>query len=594
MNWTIDAKDWARNDTSPILDGSNPLVKRPSLASVVSMSLGLTTAGRLGFFIDYSELATVGDHTFYLTRTHGSTGVVGCTWTAYDSADGSQLATGNASWADQSLDVLSFTVNVPSKPLGDHRIYVLLSNPTGGAALHHGIDTVAYGIIDDDTIATSNAIFIDADAVTNGVGTEASPYNNWYSARDTVTVATKYIYIKGLMIPDTTDTVAMSNTVNHLALKNTFEGRTNESQRLIIRNWPTFTGGIDGGGQANVAGFAIDGASSSNGSLEYISFRRLSGTNLDNTTGGISSGKCYFLRTRGGSSGACTHITTERINIDGVISGANAAVAVWFNEGCANLKMWRWTVANTSHAAVDRTYPLLSFECFRTENVSIQCCTIEQTAGGFYEKEGVELVTKVGMSVRFNHLKGAHVRFSTQGVSQIQDFHIIQNNIFDTMFDSHSFQPVRFDMIDNGSRSTKTHISNNVFYNYDFSTYGMINVSNLGFQGIAIYNNIHYLSKRPIRFNENVDSAEYIDYDHYEYDGLTAPTFRYLSASESSLSALQSTTSFAINSTIGDPLFTSDADGDFTLQASSPALTSGVSGTQKGVYLDNFITVGAN
>lgn len=594
MSWTIDATGWTRQLTSPILDGNFPLSLRPTVDSVVAMSLGLTTPGRLGFFIDYSERTTVGEHTFYATRTHGSTGAVGCTWTAYDSADGTQLATGSLSWADTSLDVLSFTVNIASKPAGDHRIYVLLSAPTGGAVLHHGDSTVAYGIIDDDTIATSNAIFIDADAVTDGSGSQASPYNNWYSARDAVLTTTRFIYIKGLMIPDSTDTLAMSETVKHLALRSTFEGRTSEAQRLTIRNWPTFTGGVDGGVQTDVAGFACDGASSTTGAVRYITFRRLSGTNLNNSSGGTVTGKCYFLRTRGESApnDVVEHFTAERITINNIVSGANAAVSVWFSETCGNLKFWRWSVANTSHIA--RDYNLKMYVGFRTKNVSIQRCTIERTAGGIYEKEGVQNITEVGMSVRFNHLKGCQVRVSTQGAVPIQDYHIIQNNIFDEVAETFDFTSLRFDMIDNGSSSSKSHISNNVFYNYAFSTLADVNISNQGFNGVTLYNNIHYLSKRPLRIEPTAAIPELIDYNHYEYNGVTDPVFRYRSENDESLASLQSSTPFFDSATTGNPLFTNDASGDFTLQGGSPVLSSGVSGTQKGVYLGNFITVGAN
>ena len=50
-------------------------------SDLISMSIALTTAGRLGFYIDYSELATTGTHTFYVTRTHGTAGAVSCGYT---------------------------------------------------------------------------------------------------------------------------------------------------------------------------------------------------------------------------------------------------------------------------------------------------------------------------------------------------------------------------------------------------------------------------------------------------------------------------------------------------------------------------------
>lgn len=559
-----------------------------SLNFVLPLKVPLSGSGRLGFYVDYSELDNVGSHTFYVTRTHGSSGVVGCTWTAYDSADGAQLSTGILSWEDGSLDILSLTVDIATKPAGDHRIYVILSNPEGGAALHHGDSTIAYGIIDDDTIATSNAIFIDANMDSNGNGTQNSPYNNWYSARDALKVSDRVIYIKGMLVPDDTDNLAMSESVKHLALKNTFEGRTTESQRLVIRSWPTFAGGVDGGGQTDVAGFACDGASSSTGTVRYISFRKLSATNLNNQDGGTVSGKCYFLRTRGFGSDVVEHFTAEHIHADGLVSGANAAVAVWFSETCSHFKLWRWSVANTSHIA--RDYNLKTFLCFRTDNVSVQRCTIERTAGGLYEKEGFGGETKVGMSLRFNHLKGCQVRFSTQSTQKIQDFHIVQNNIFDEVEGTLNFRPLRFDMSVENSSATKQHVSNNIFYKYDFSTYADVNVSNTGFEGLILYNNIHYKTKRPWRLDEGVNSPEYIDYNHYEFNGTTAPIFRYLSDSDIPLTDLINETSFDANTTSGDPIIDLE---NWQLDPSSPCYQEGVYGSNKGVYLLGIEKIGA-
>ena len=60
--------------------------------SVVDLSVPLSGAGRIGFYLDYSMRSSVGDHTFYVCRTHGTTGAVGVTWTAYDASG--QLDTG--------------------------------------------------------------------------------------------------------------------------------------------------------------------------------------------------------------------------------------------------------------------------------------------------------------------------------------------------------------------------------------------------------------------------------------------------------------------------------------------------------------------
>jgi len=545
MSWTVDATDWTRQLSSPLHDGNNPKSLRASIAAAISMSLSLTTAGRLGFFIDYSELETVGTHNFYVTRTHGSQGAVGCTWTAYDSADGAQLATGSLSWANHSLDVLSFQVPVTSKPAGDHRVYVLLSNPTGGAALHHGEHTVAYGIIDDDTIATSNAIFIDADAATNGTGTQASPYNNWYSARDALLVTDRYIYIKGLMIPDTTDGSAPSArvTAKHFGLKTTFDGRTSEAQRLVIRNWPNFVGGITGNGDTDTAGFLLDGASIYTDNIRYVTFKKLSVLDIENADEGS-----FFLRTKGGA-GVIDNITAENITIDGLIAGRTSAIAVWYSEEGSNFKMWRWDVKNTDYST-DEPSNLHAFQCYRTYNVSIQRCTFHPTAGGAYEKEGIAGEAKVGMSLRFNVFDGPQVQFSTQGGIQSQDFQIIQNNIFSNVFEPPAFSTLlEFTMSSTNTTSTKQLVSNNVFYNYDnnFS----LTVTRVGWAGFIIYNNIFHEVDRGWRFSAGTTPPEYADYNLFQNEIRQNDIDFFLLGPDAipDLQTLKSSTSYEANST---------------------------------------------
>lgn len=592
MSWTIDATGWTKQAFPPIHDGKYPSQLRPEGVSAVSMNLNLSTAGRLGFFIDYSERETVGDHTFYIARTHGTQGVVGCTWTAYDSADGTELASDTVYWNPNSADIKSFTVNVASKPAGEHRIYVLLSNATGGAVLHHGEnETVAYGIIDDGTIATSNAIFIDADAVTDGDGSQGNPYNNWYSARNAVTVSTRFIYIKGFMIPDGTDNLAMSNTVKHLGLYATFEGRTSEAQRLVIRNWPGFVGGVDGNGQTDVAGFACDGGSSTTAAVRYITFKGLTIQNLNNSDGGSSGGKSYFLRTRGSGEDVVGIFTAEHININGVVSGANAATAVWYSESCTNFKLWRWTVQNVTYA-FQPSY-LTTFQTYRTDKVSIQRCTLTNTAGNFYEKEALVDETGIGMSVKFCSFENCGIRISTQGGRPSHDWHIIQCNTFYTSDQTGAEIPLRFDLNGTVSVSTKQLVSNNVFYGYNHPSIGAVYVDTFGWEGFTMYNNIFEEVGIPFRFDDNADPAYYINYNTYYNSVLTEPLFTYISLSNGTLSSIQAQTGLATNANVTDPQFTNPSANDFTLQVGSPALGSGVDGTRMGAYLADFIEVGA-
>lgn len=589
MSWTIDATGWTKQAFPPIHDGKYPSQLRPEGVSAVSMNLNLSTAGRLGFFIDYSERETVGDHTFYVARTHGTQGTVGCTWTAYDSADGTELASDTVYWNPNSADIKSFTVNVPSKPAGDHRIYVLLSNATGGAVLHHGEHTVAYGIIDDDTIATSNAIFLDMDAATDGDGTQGNPFNSWFSARAAVTPSLRFLYIKGMLEP-LDDLQAMSQVVNHIALRDTFEGRFSESQRLVIRNWPGFVGGIDGNGQTNCAGFVCDGGSSTTGEVKYITFRKLLGTNLNTSSGTTGGGKCYFLRTRGGTD-MVGHFTAEHITIDGIVSGANAATAVWYSETCTHLKLWRWDSKNTSHHNIDQR--LINLQLYRTDMVSVQRCTFHETSGGIYEKEGISNRNTVGITARFNIFTNSDARFGTQGGVQMQDFHIVQNNVFISLNDTYTQIPVRFYVSGDKTISTRNVVSNNVFHGYDHPTIGAVYVDTAGFEGVCIYNNIFYDVKRAYRFDEGSDTPLFIDYNHYENPNKDPVVMTIGALSDLSLTGIQQQTSFSDNASTGSPVFNDAANGDYTLQLGSIPTTGGSGGAPQGIYIGDFVKIGA-
>lgn len=557
-------------------------------SEVFSINFKLLSPGRVGFYEDYSELNEVGTHTFKVHRTHGSEGVVGCKWKAFDASNGAELATGELYWTNGAMDIKTFSVDIANKPPGDHRVFVILSEPTGGAVLHHGNETVAYGVIDDNTIANSNAIFIDVNSADNGNGTRSSPFNNWYDARDAVTIETRFIYIKGQMVPDGTDSVAMSNTVKHLGLYETFEGRESESQRLVIRNWPGYIGGVDGGGQTDCAGFACDGGASNTKSVRFITFRNLKISNLNNADGGKSAGKCYFIRTRGHGDDRIEFWTAENISIDGVESGANAATSVWYTESCSHFKIWRWNVANTSHTLLDKN--LIVFLSYRTDRVSIQRCSLQDTAGGIYEKEGFAGETKVGLSLRFNNFKGSKVRISTQGGRQPLDFHIIQSNLFDSPVKGHTGAPLQFDMNATTASSKKQVISNNVFYNYSFSTAGDITVKSSGWDGIAVYNNVFYDTKRPWRFDEGVSAPEFLDFNHYHNATIPAPVFRLQGGSDLPLKIIKAQTQFAANSTVGDPQFNSTT---WRIPQTSPCYQSGVSGTNKGLYLLGTEIIGA-
>jgi hypothetical protein len=554
--------------------------------TLVSIDISLSGAGRVGFYIDYSERANPGEHTFYVSRTHGTTGVVSVDFETL--GDSHSSVTGTLEWSDGAADVKRFTVVVPSKTNGDHRIRAVLKNPTNGLELHHGSDTIAHGVIDDDTIAAANTIFIDANSLTDGNGSVSSPFNNWYSARDSVINSTRYIYIKGMLVPDNTDTNTGGLTVKHLKLPTSWSGkRTNEDERLYIRSWPGFSGGIDGGGQFDCTGFYAEQA------INFITFRKLQVTNLNNRDGGSLTGKSYFIRSRG----SCSYWTVEEVTIDGILSGANAATAVWFSEsgtliggGGYGHKMWKVSADNCTHAFA--THKLNLFESYRATQTSIQRCLIGKNCGGIYQKSTLHEGNAVGLSVRFCFFNNGQVRLSHQGsTSNLADYHIVQGNIFDSVGKPYTTAPVRIDSAGSPpDTSTKQWIVGNIFYNYANTTHSPIRVEELEYQSAIIFNNIFVNTKGVYRFDYG-PGPEYSDYNHfYNVSGelfvLNNSGGVYGSLEEIKVTGLEE------SSTENEPQFINATNGDFQLQPNSPAKSTGISGTDKGPYLSGIEAVG--
>ncbi len=555
----------------------NPLYAQSSSSSLLrSLDLDLSGPGRIGFYVDYSELDSTGVHTFYVCRTHGTEGSVSVSFST--SGDAHTNASGTLTWGDGEADIKSFNVEVPTKGNGDHRIAARLSNPTGGASLHHPTSPVAMGIIDDNTAATSNAIFIHADAASNGNGSYSNPYNNWYSARDAVTASTRFIYIRGNLVPDTTDRNDGASNVKFLDIGDTFSGRQSESERIVIRSWPGYEGGVDGGGQTDVAGFR--GAADN---TNYVTIRKLSFTNLDNRDGGSSAGKCYAIRTDSRNDRTLNFWTAEEIKIDGINSGQNAAVACWYTEGeCYGYRLWRWNVANAKHQFNGKM--LHTFESYDAGEVSIQRCHIQNTAAGFYQKKSPSYANAVGFSMRFNLLDGQYVRLSTQGTHPAANYHIIQGNVFKNTLDTYESMPIRLDNNGSAGGGTKHWIACNVFYNYDFSSFGMFTADDPGYTNIIHFNNIYSNVKRAWRYDTGTTLPEYADHNHYHNDSAEV-MFDIQGTTIYSLSSLKSSTPYEKVATAGSPSFKSIASNDWSLADGSPCIGAGVSGSDQGIYL---------
>lgn len=599
MSWTIDATGWTRQLTPPILDGNFTSSLRPSIESVVAMSLGLTTPGRLGFFIDYSELSDSGTHTFYVCRTHGSTGAVGVTYTT--GGDTHTTTTGSITWADGEMDIKSFTVNVSAgdltthqttNGLGEHRIWALLSAPTGGGVLHFGAEhTRAYGVIDNNVLASdANAVFYDSAAVSAGTGTQADPYDSIYTAIANVG-SKRYLYGKGTTIPDSTNSLSPNGGTGILDCIILPVGRTGETDRMFIRNWGVNTWTITGGAATNKIGFYSDGGVNNNIS-NYIVFKGIDFLDLDCSGELISEGGGIGYFKNGGVGINVEQCTFTNIGGSTNTSGFNA----YSVDGA---KVWRCTADNI------QVNGLISNEnsggvmlTFDGKNLSVQRSESRNSANLIYHKRvGAEF--DVTSSVRFCRStgNGFGVHYGRSGISGVpHSYSIVQCNIFKN--NKFAIYHETGNLGDNGSNNAEKHWwCNNVMDTKGGGEDGPIQFRQA--YKAVIFNNI-YLDCRRL-WRENQDSSAFgavMEYaDHELHFGTTLPsqTYEYQAIDYANAALLQAVRpDFAVNDVIANPLFADPSIDDYTLQAGSPALTGGVSGTQQGVYLGNFYAIGAN
>ena len=598
MSWELDATDGTRQLSSPLHDGNNPKSLRASIAAAISMSLSLTTAGRLGFFIDYSELSDAGTHTFYVARTHGSKGAVSVAYAT--SGDGHTSVSGVLSWADEDMSIQSFTVAVTPAQLtnhqttlglGEHRIVARLSSPTGGGVLHFGTEeTKAYGVIDNDVLASdANAVFYDSAAASVGDGTQATPYDSVYTA--IAAIGTKrYLYGKGTTIVD--GTLTMPDGVDTIKILPVPSTRSGEATRIYVRNWSGSAWTVKGNGtDTDVSGF-FTRDNESFATYKGITFTELDTTDLD---GSGASGNCFGI--------LYTYGTSQSINIEGCVTddidggGNTGAYMLWGVDGG---KVWRCTANNIKRLGDNTTGNTSLFYTYDGKNISVQRCEATNVGHLTYQKR-VEAAFDVSVSVKFcidSTPFGVHYGASNSVTGVPHSYTIVQCNVFNPTipFANAIIHEAGVNGSNGSNNGGKHWWCNNVFYQRGGGL-----VSPVQFRqaySAIIFNNIYLDCVR--LWKETNDSAAYgavMEYaDHEISSGTTLPshTYEYQGTEEPNSADLQLVRpDFAVNDVISDPLFTDAANGDFSLQATSPALTGGVSGTQQGVYLGNFYTIGA-
>jgi len=598
MSWELDATDWTRQLSSPLHDGNNPKSLRASIAAAISMSLSLTTAGRLGFFIDYSELDDAGTHTFYVARTHGSTGAVSVAYAT--SGDGHTSVSGVLSWADEDMSIQSFTVAVTPAQLtnhqttlglGEHRIVARLSNPTNSAVLHFGTEeTKAYGVIDNNVLASdANSVFYDS-AATGGTGTQADPYDSIYTALSNIG-SKRYLYGKGTTIPDGTNSVNPNGGGGFVDCIILPTGRTSESDRLFIRNWSGNTWTITGGVATNKIGFYSDGGANFNVS-NFITFKGLAFLDLDSAGSTFAEGGGIGYFNSGGQSVNAELCTFNNINGSTNTAGFNAYAV-------SGSKVWRCTADNIQRAGDNTNQNTAMLLTYDGVNISVQRCEALNASKLVYHKR-VASAFSVSTSVRFcKDSTPFGVLYGASGSSGVpHSYTIVQCNVFlpvagNNIGISHNAGAQGANGSNNGG---KHWWCNNVFYERGGGEQAAIHGRQM--YNAVIFNNI-MLDCRKVWADYTDSSAtgpvmEYADFQLEFGTTLTSQRYEYQGSNYSNASQLQAVRSdFAGNDEIQDPLFTNAGVGDFTLQAGSPALIGGVDGTQQGAYLSNFYTIGA-
>lgn len=590
MSWTIDATGWIKQLSSPIHDGNSPSKLRQAIQTAISMIFptNLSTAGRVGFFVDYSELSDAGTHTFYVARTHGTTGAISVNFSTGGDAHESEV--GIITWEDGDASVKSFTVEVTSAQLnthqvtdgmGEHRIWAVLKNPTGGAELHlGGQHTRAYGVIDNGVVASdANAVFYDSEASAGGNGSSATPYNSAVTALQNIGDK-RYLYGKGVTVIDNSYTADVAGSVGPCLPVPS--NRLSEDDRVYVRNWgldswSIQTDTVQGGGF-----FAQDGQS-------YCTYKGIDFINIDSV--GVFNGFGIYYR-YGDSSG----INIEQCTADNINGSANTgAYQLWGVDGA---KLWRCKANNVQSNGDNSNENTSMFFTYDGKNCSVQRCEGSNINSLIYHKR-VDAPFDVTTSVRFCIDKtGLGVHYGASGSSGVpHSYSIVECNIFDGGDGIGIYHNAGIAGMNGSNNATKHWWCNNVFYQRGSGESAAIYFSQA--YDAAIFNNI-MLNCRKV-WAEYTDTTEYgasVEYADYNLEfgtTLASQTYEWKAVNYGSSALLNTASSnFAANDNQSDPLFIDPLNSDFTLQAESTALGGGVGDTTQGAYIGNFYTIGAN
>lgn len=591
---TINLGNYALNADNT-RDFNYPLGNKPSSLDFPLLAV-IPGAGRFSFYIDYSELDGVGTHTFFVVRTHGSMGAVSVDYQT--DGDSHSAVSGTLSWAHGDMGIKAFTATVSASNLsshqasglGEHRIHAKLTNPTGGAVVHEKEYNVAYGVIDDGTIASdSHAVFVNADAISNGVGTFASPYNNIYDGVTNVG-SKRYIYIKGTQTIDGTYSEPLyGNPVDCLPIPAT---RTSEATRLYIRNWPGSTCLVQGDGvSTDQCGFMQYDDDRSYHTYRGISFDNIDNSSVDNVASiGYFYGNCEFINVE----------HCQSTNLNGRIGANHASYALY---RIAGGKIWRSTSDNVMLEGDNTNGNTAGAETYQAHSISIQRCEFSRCGNAAFQKigpadENDNSVDYPPYSLRFNIFSECTngAEYAGNEGRPVQNYVLIQQNLFLGCLARvwpRDWTPA--------GEAQSPWLAGNVFYQSGSGDQGAIYTGNN--DNIMAFNNIFYQCRREfLDYQGPKDDETGVQHTRdpliklYDFNcgygtTLTSLEFRLWGVNLSR--AQWQAEGYSANDITDNPQFTDAANGDFSLQAGSPCLGSGLGGSNMGLYLTGIEAIGA-
>ena len=530
--------------------------------------------GRFDFYFDEFERSDVGAMHFCVTRLFGTSGAVTVDYDIYDEDGTTSVANGTLSWADGNADIKIISYTPSSKSSGDYRIHAALSNATGGATLHHGAQTKAYGVIDDGTIAAdSDAVFYDSAAGGGGNGSQLTPYNNIYTAISNIG-SKKYLYGKGTTTPDGTNTNQPYGTGSksiHVPAT-----RTGEDDRLYIRNWPGFTWTIDGtSAGSDIFGFI----GKSNES--YHTYRGINFLNLGNSAVNDGGGIWYHY----GTSEAINVELCDFNGMDGKTGTNTGGVNLYGVDGG---KIWRCTFANiTINGGTNAN--TAGVYSYTGTNISIQRCEFESTMeNGIYQKR--LLSGDVTMNARFTIFRGCRAYYGISGGGDVGHFGMVFSNNYcsGTKGDIHH-------TIDGAAIATgQNEVADNYFYQSGASDQGAI--SGRGYADWQVYGNI--FDSCPRCWTDNAtntdDTPGYFDYNVAYNNSSAFASINYVNKTAAAFNTeYAGAIPYCQNQQTGNPNATDAANEDVTLGGSSSATGANICANDCGVYLTGDEKLGA-